>query len=53
MGGTRVNVHGGASVVLRPLILIHDDQSDWSAESDAKLGARLYLHTILLISWGL
>lgn len=45
-------VHGVVAVVLGPLVLIHDAHANWRSQSDSKLGARLYLHAVLLVSRG-
>lgn len=50
MAGSRVEVHGAVSVVLRPLILVTDDHTDRCSESDAKLCPGLDLNSVLLIS---
>jgi len=52
MAGTRVQVHCAATVVLGPLILIADHDSNWSAQCNAELCARLDLDAILLIARG-
>jgi len=44
-----VHVHGLVAVVLLPLVLIHDPQTNWRAQCNAKFGARLYLHPVLLV----
>lgn len=50
MAWPRVHIHSLVAVVLLPLVFIHDFQTNWRAQCDAKLGARLYLYTVLLVS---
>ena len=52
MAGSGVHVHCAVAVVFGTLVLILDDQPNRRTEGDAKLGARLDLHTIFLVSGG-
>lgn len=49
---TRVEVHGAVAVILRPLVLVHDPHANGRSQRDAKLGAGLDFHTILLVARG-
>jgi hypothetical protein len=52
MAGSWVHVHCLVAVVLLPLVLVHDSETDRRAQCDAKLGTGLYLDAIFLITWG-
>jgi hypothetical protein len=52
MARPRVHIHRLVAIILFPLVLIHDPQPNWCTQSDAKLGTRLYLYAILLVTGG-
>lgn len=52
MAGTRVQVHCAAAVILGPLVLIADHHTNWGAQCNPELCARLDLDTVLLIARG-
>lgn len=50
MAGSWVLVHGLVAVVLLALILVHDPNTNWRAQCDSELCARLDFDAILLIA---
>jgi hypothetical protein len=50
MAGSWVHVHRLVAVVLLPLVLVHNSETNGRAQRDAKLGTGLYLHAIFLIT---
>lgn len=50
MTWSRVHVHCLVAIVLLALVLVHDSEANRSTQRDSKLGARLYLNTVLLVA---
>ena len=52
VGGARILVHGGVSVVFGALVFVADDHGDGGAEGEVEFGAGLDFDAIFFVAWG-